>query len=484
MVIRSKEIKEKINKVITENKKSFIYLLIIYIIALIPLMRANFNYGDDLLRNVHGYRGWQNHSRYLTNFLSIIMHPGKFVSDISPLTLILSIISLVISSIILIKIISDDKKITFLKLVAVIPLGLSPYFLQCLSYKYDSVYMSISILVCLIPFLFYKKKWYIYSITTIICMLGMCLTYQASSGIYPMIVVMLSLKMWNNKKNMKEILKFLIVSIMSYIIALAIFKFFIMAPVNPYYVSSTMIPLNNFIPGIIKNLIQYLTKIEETLHEQWLIIIFVIGICFIITSCIKSKQKLYLSIPVSIITLFLMLILSYGMYMVLEEPFFSLRALYGFGVFISIMACYAIDLEKSHIAKIACILLAWLFVNFSLTYGNALAEQKRYLDFRVQLLVSDMNELEVFNNAEKKDIYFTGNKWCFSPAIKNSVSEYEILKILINEGTWFSDYTLNYFDIKNINKYVKLDRNNMTLTKETMYHSIYTKNNDILIVLK
>lgn len=66
--------KEKIKEIAKENKKTFIYLIIIYIIALIPLIRANFNYYDDVGRNLEGnIIGWLDFSRYGSIFLSFFL---------------------------------------------------------------------------------------------------------------------------------------------------------------------------------------------------------------------------------------------------------------------------------------------------------------------------------------------------------------------------------------------------------------------------
>lgn len=481
---------EQIKDYININKKSLVYYFIttfiIYLIALTPLIRANFNYADDSIRNLTGERGWENYSRYLNNFLSTIIHPNRFLTDISPFPLILSIIVLCLSSMILIYKISDNNEFSFWKVASVIPLGLSPYFLQCLSYKYDSVYMAISILVCIIPIIFYNKKWYVYSISTIICIICMCTIYQASSGIYLMLVLIIALKKWNNKENSKDILFFVSISAISYIIGLFMFKTLIMKDTNSFYASTMVFPLDNLFKGITNNVLEYLRQIRDTLTNFWIIIITIISISFIISSCIKSKQKIYFSIPVSIIVIILMVISSFGMYTLLEKPVFSPRGLYGFGIYIALISLYSIDIKKNYISKIACVLLAWVFINFALTYGNALSEQKRYMDFKAQTIINDLNSLEIFNNYEQNNILFLdGNTFEISPVLLPMCSEYKILKNLINEGSWFPNYFINYFGlIKSVRKYEKLNKEDMVLIKDTIYHSIYRKENKVLIILK
>ena len=299
-----------------------------------------------------------------------------------------------------------------------------------------------------------------------------------------MITLLIALKKWNNKENLKDVLFFVCVSAISYIMGLLIFKTLIMKNANSFYASTDIFAFENLFKGITSNVVEYLKQIRNTLTNFWLIIISVIIVSFVINSCIKSKQNKLFSVVVAILVLILMLISSFGMYILLEKPIFSPRGLYGFGIFISLVGLYSSGMKKNYISKIFCVLLAWFFINFSLTYGNALSEQKRYMDFKAQMIINDLNDIELFNKDDKKTLYLAGNTFEISPSLSRICVEYEILKILINEGTWFPNYFLNYFGIRKIDRYMQLNKEEMELIKDTMYYSIYMKENDVLITLK
>ena len=92
------------------------------------------------------------------------------------------------------------------------------------------------------------------------CMLGtilMCTTYQASSGIFLMILILLCLKEWNKGKKIKDILKFFIKSTVGFIIGLLIFKIFILSMSKGAYRTYEILPINEIIPNTIKNIYQY-----------------------------------------------------------------------------------------------------------------------------------------------------------------------------------------------------------------------------------
>ena len=181
-------------------RKLFFALLFIYGFAINAIIRANYNYIDDLGRVAQGYRGWDNFSRFTSEYLSIFIHTNRFLNDISPLPQYLAVFLLAISSLILIVLITDNLKFTWWSVIAVIPLGLSPYFLECLSYKYDSPYMSLSVLASIGPLIFMDSKRMVYTSAVFIGTLIMCTTYQVSSGIF----VLCSLFVYAKRLNRSE----------------------------------------------------------------------------------------------------------------------------------------------------------------------------------------------------------------------------------------------------------------------------------------
>ena len=155
-------IKKKIEYMKLENSKLmksvylkyFLIFSAIYLIAFIPLFRANFNYIDDLGRKFSGYRSF-GFNRDGSDFLSIFVHGSRYLTDISPFTQIIAIAIISLASTIVIKLIARPEikdKINIWYIFATIPIGLSPYYLENFSYKFDSPYMALSVLFSIIPF--------------------------------------------------------------------------------------------------------------------------------------------------------------------------------------------------------------------------------------------------------------------------------------------------------------------------------------------
>lgn len=194
------------------------------------ILRSGVSYIDDAGRACDGYRGWDNFSRYLSNFLSVFIHTDRYLSDISPLPQLIAVMMVSLSGIIVIYLITGRTSISVWLLAAVLPLGLSPYFLACLSYKFDAPYMALSVLASVAPFLLWKEKGrrLVYAAAAASGILAVCTTYQAALGIFPLIAVFISIKRWNDGDEWRKIVKFLLVSMLAYAAGLAVFRAFIM----------------------------------------------------------------------------------------------------------------------------------------------------------------------------------------------------------------------------------------------------------------
>ena len=482
---------QKIQEKYSYLKKPFFILIIIYCLAFYPISRANFNYIDDLARVNTGERGWSNFSRFISEYLSIFIHSSRYLTDISPLPQLIAIFLLVLSSLIILHLFKNRKKITFVNIISVIPIALSPYFLECLSYKFDSPYMALSILASVIPFLFYGKgitKKLTFSLVTFLGTIVMCTTYQAASGIIPLMALFLSYKFWNKKETM-ETIKLLVLSAISYLFGLIIFKLFIMVPADTY-VSSSFLPIKELIPKFFNNLKTYYSYIKSDFRKSCLILIGLLIICFIFVQVKQSKQKKILSIFFSIVLLVFSGLLVFGLYPALVKPLFTPRAMYGFGIFLALLGVNVTNSEKLYFPKLIVLGLCWCLFTFSFTYGNALSEQKRYIDFRVQSVINELNDLTQ-NTSKTIQLNGTIGK---APAIEHMPQGYQtILHRLIpqsfgNVWMWDIYYFVHYFKLNNV--IVISDENatipdNLEILKDTMYFTIETNDNDyILITLK
>jgi hypothetical protein len=200
----------------------------------------------------------------------------------------------------------------------------------------------------------------------------------------------------------------------------------------------------------------------------------------------------------AIILLCLLFILSYGVYFVLELPLFEPRALYGFGVLLAIIGIYVVS-EFSNIAKIFALALSWSFFTFAFSYGNTLADQMRYANFRISILLQDLSALYPDKDDNKISIQLK-NTIGYTPSVKNVAKHNPIIyklvpQMMMENEPWFDFYDFEYFNyapansinlelnIKNGEKYVDFNTLNLPVVLKSYFHTIKSDGKRVLVEL-
>lgn len=182
--------------------------------------------------------------------------------------------------------------------------------------------------------------------------------------------------------------------------------------------------------------------------------------------------------------------------MILQKPLFYPRAMYGIGAFFSIVALLSLKYtEVNYLGKLVCIALAWAMFTFSLAYGNCLAEQRRYDNFRAQILINDISKIPNMDDKHCRKIQIQGSAG-YSPVIKRVSKRYKVLNRLIHEGLssgfCFGEFYLyKYFNIHGIKPIdtwgegqTVLYAKDLPVLLDTAYHTIKADDRIIIIVLK
>ncbi len=473
-------------------KKNVVILFFVFLVAIIAIIRADFYYVDDMGRTAEGYKGWGDFSRYLSNLLSIILHNNYYLTDISPLPQILAVLIMAFSGATLIYVFTGRAKVYFWDLVAVIPICISPYFLQCLSYKFDAPYMALSVFFSIFPLLFKNKGLVIYALVTTICTLLMCLSYQSSSGIYPCLVILLAFNDWNNKKHsVKDIVKWCSISASSYMFAMLIFKFLVLDLNNSKrYLSTDSLPLEKLIPGIGNNILQYLKILISDFSSVWIVPLAALIVYFIFKSVRSSKQNKYIATIVTMCVLLITVIISFGAFIILEELSLLPRSMYGVFVLFSAVALCCCEKNKCNVANVAALALAFSYIIFSFSYGNALSIQAKYTDYRISMVAESISELEDINQNETYYVQLKGSIGYAQP-IKNMPSDFNLLRkmvpITFRENYYWGTYGLiNYYGLENLKADTSTDfsKFDLTVQVENELYSVLTYKNYILVELK
>lgn len=470
--------------------KALLILFAVYVLGISAILRANFYYMDDSPRAALGYKQWDYFSRYLSTALATLVHGGDYLADAAPLPQILAMLMMAVSGILMAYIVYDRTTFSGWELATLTVLGLNPYFLGCVSFRFDAPYMALSVLAAVAPLLYRNRNTAAYVLASMLGILAVCTTYQAAAGIFPMLVIALALRMWSRREPIRQVWQFCLKSAAGYALGLIFFKLVIMIPVDTDYVGNALPPVGELIPNFLKNLGTYYSLVLSDFKIFWLIMTALAIATFCIRTVLDSRRRKLPAFAMTAAALALMGLVCFGLYPALASTVFAPRAMYGFGVLLAIFGITAAEGKTRIPLKIPAVVLSWVFFVFSFTYGNALSVQKDYTDFRTQLVISDLQEMEAFRSDAPVTVQLSGAIGQ-APVLQNMPQNYQMLNRLIpstfgggDDLTQYGFYC--YYDLRGVvwNQDTDLREMDLPVLEDTMYHIIRGDGNYILVELK
>ena len=465
--------------------KYFAFIYALYFIGYFGLILADVYYIDDLGRSKGGYFGFLDFSRYLSENLSKIIHLNlHHNTDISPITQFIAMMFLSFGSILLVKIIS--KQLSYFALIGSTPLGLSPFFLQNMSYKFDSPFMSIAIISPIFAFLFFRRN-FVFFIISILMILITLNTYQAGNSIYIILSLFFIFKISIQAKQLRYIFNKITICIISYVIGMGIYKFFILKETDDY-VSSGIIK-ENFITEVFKNISKTLNIYKEVLHNSaYEYILYFAIIAFLIATFTQAKINKFNSITIGVFFIIISFILSQGSYLILTKPLWASRAFNAFGIILAIIFIYTIKTKiyKIELGKILAIFGTYFLIIQANSYANALKAQDEFSKMRIEFMFSDLNRLTPLDNKFQVHIKSGINN---APIVDNSARNFPIINRLVFQRLSPKSYwnaNSNFVNLGLKGEYVLSPCNNsenkIIQTLETSMHKITKYDNNCFIV--
>lgn len=481
---------QNITNTLHKFRKQFLTMLAIFLLGISALLRANFYYIDDMGRALLGYKDFDFFSRYIPQYFTTVLHADNYLTDVSPLPQLVAVAILAITAVMVLYVVTERKEYTFVEYISTIPLCFSPYFLECLSYKYDAPYMALSILASVLPLVFHKRNDILYCLSVFISTLVVCMSYQAASGIFPMFVILIAFLKWTNNVDWSVLLRFILVSAVGYIAGMLFYAVFLMKTVDTY-VANTLPPVAELLPTAIRHLKHYYYYVVHDFKSAWLALIALLFVGFVLVSIRDSKRNKWLTLLLSFVVLLSLLALSFGLYPALSDPIYAPRAMYGFGACICFVSLPIVTRKGSIIFKMACAVLCWCFFVFGFTYGNALYTQKEYTDYRIAAVIHDLDELGLQDEVSPR-VYQIQGDIGFSPEIENMPQDYEMLRRLVpntfgsSSDYWRSFKFYTYYGLRKVlwDDSIDLTKRDLALRKNSIYHTIYADDENVLIELK
>jgi len=426
--------------------------------------------------------GWYYDGRHLATFLMSRITAGGYISDFFPYSIIFSAIIMTFAGYIITSTLELEKCIKY-KLSPLILL-INPFFLENLSYRWDSLPMAISIVCILFPFIFLNSP-LVFILCTIIAVFSTMLTYQASIVIFPLMAVVVLINRCLNDE--KKIFRYIFTFLTAFLTGLLIYK--LCDLMNPFYTGTrdTIILFKeNFILNLSNN-IKNAWELIQTAFTKYFKILIVLSALIslgIYINVIKEKHSFInkiLIIPLS----FLIILFIPIIFLLLKDPWLFPRLLVGFPFIIYLLLVFFKHLSQK-IISIICFLFILISLPLMAAYANALKAQNSLEIYIAQKISNTIN-------IDNKKLAFAG-KLELSPEIKIASEIFPLLQYMVPSymfDNWFwgrrafakANCYMYFPPHLDQNEYMSIlnDRQSLPIIDETYYYILRADSTRIMV---
>lgn len=389
-----------INLKITTNKLACFLFLLIGLIYVTPIILADRYYVDDLNRAVLGYTWWGMNGRPLADVVMNVLNFSESISDISPLTQILGMASLMIIP----YYIHCTHRINSVALTVMISLLVltCPLFLETISYSFDSLTMMLSVSFMFLPFCIKQEKIKIRFISSLVCVVCSLSLYQASLSIF----VALALIEFSRRESSLKSIYMLALDAMVFLLSNAIYKIFIADRFVKGAYSINKSKIINFkevgsFDLLSKNIETFYNYTIMALGEFYISLLIALAVTFAlyqIFMILKSISNFsYVSTTKHLIVLISPAVIASAVYLplsILELPAFNARVLMSFGIIPVFLCASLLAFNTKILRDLFCIILTLMIIySFSLcfAYGNGMQKQAEFESQVATMMLMDVN---------------------------------------------------------------------------------------------
>lgn len=478
--------------------KPWLVCFAIYCVAMLSIWRGGVSFIDDRLRAVVGY-GWvQDFNRHASTLFGMLVNMNHLLSDISPWTQILAMGTMSVVSV-MVTYVFCGRKIKYLPLVLSTFIGLQPFVIECWLYKFDAPCIALSILMSVLPIMWWPRDLSRKSLTKFggvaaVCMLVMWMSYQASNGVFIVMCTMMGLKDYLDGVKIREIMRKWLVGLGACVVTAGLFM---CLPGFGGYRDIEMSSFGEIIANAVKNIGGYAGFVWQGLNvwQKWFFMpLAIIGIVILLFLHYKKKAWAVMLVELAVLPM------SLGVYLLLTEPVLNGRTLVGLGlaaVPVLILATNELGRVKEYALTMPSLILLYTCIIFTLALGNGLVEQEKYRDFRMESLMDDLAELYPGQGETAVGVLVTGEIG-YTGVTQHVVEMYPVTESIVvyqQKGLSYGMYAVS--DIgKRYNwsqevwsvedddgaEYERRCSGTRTVVKETYYHTIRDDGEGIVCV--
>lgn len=430
-------------------KKVFLLLFVICFLYILPIILANTFYIDDMNRTVEGYN-WNRDGRFMSsNIMHLLSSQIEVVYSLFPYSTIVSTFFLALTGFVLTYSLGIKNKLHLITSSLIV--ATCPFLLEILTYKFDCLPISLSILFAVLPFLLYqyKLRFFVASFLFLYLIFGL---YQTTALSYAMVLCLFLIKdIWSLRY--RNILISGLLAVTAFVLAFFYYQY----RLNQLGIEMVDTQRSEFIfssPNFKVLLVErwegYKTLLFSLIKSSYRYAIYIVCIASVFgVGLFLIKQKftkhIILQITASILLIAFVLALSVSINLVVMEPRWSPRSLIG-GAFVLLMCFYAvvqIPKRVGILANIVFIPVIYYAFLISSQLGIFLRNQDEYSDF-----ISAMIAPEVLKHNDLKLIIDGSIQY----APRNATVKNETMPFIYKLAPLYEHYEF-YWGIIRMNKF-------------------------------
>lgn len=438
-------------------EKLFIRYKIAYIAGLVyilPIIIAGRMFNDDIGRATEGYTKWGVNGRPLSDWIMEGLSFGFPISNLSPFTIIIALLITVLCGALLAEHfgVEDKAKRNILALSFII----SPFYLENLSYQFDSLPMALSLLFASLAFTIQGKFRPLAGCAfgTVLLIGTMCL-YQPSINIYIILVCFAAILAGVNSESgilITALYRAFSLLVAQVIYSLAIVPAFIEGDYNTNH--SIMITEKPDPVGLLFSNIQaFYDRVSNSLDTTSCVIavalVVLLSLIWMKSLFTRNTNKNKLNFALDKLTILIALPVIFiciaGPLLLLYKPVTNPRVLLGVNAIVFIGVFCATYLLSRYWKYLMIVPMVYAF-SLSAVYGNASTMQKRLDEFRAIVIAKDINNI----NRPFKNLVFIG-----MPEISNVSNKYadnfpvirQLITPSIRENWVFANYFMRQYGV-------------------------------------
>lgn len=430
------------------SRPIFWYALAMFTLVLWPIINANRYYVDDMGRAETGFMGWSADGRPLANVLMEVLNLGTPLTDMAPLLQLLAIALLAFATVRIARHFGLNSPIV--AVLAVFPLGASPFFLENLSYRFDALPMTAAVILAVLPATAAGRVWRAGALAwgALLLVASLCF-YQPATNVFVVLVLAdVLVRQWHDH-DWKEILGLVAGRVAQLGVALLVYKLIVAWKVKGAYSETHgKVDFPTLPETIVKNFDRFWRIAFDSLPGGMgriliaviilgvLIAILVGGLYFVRTLRRADRPAaaagfvLWLLIPAALLAA------PWGILLILADPVINPRIMIGFGaVLCAALVLIALLLQTLNIKpvwqRVVLAVPAVVMVMFAFIYGNALRLQNEF-EARVSTSLAD-DAADIVWRQPGIERYMLDGSVGRPPIVAHYIAKYPLLARLVPE---------------------------------------------------